>query len=350
MPAAAHPMANPGFGKREAPDQLARTADDFGHLPKREAMVAGYIDQLPEGAAMDHKTLAAHIPGIGQAGMRGSLQILSVAGHLRRLKERVVREDSSRWVTRTYFSRTARDEDWWRAYCRSVDARLVPLAAGPGRVEGAEAPAPAPEGDAGAAEGAQARDTQIEDAQAEDAPAAAEVRPVEQTTAYRTLAKLKDTDPAALLSAADCASLAPLAAEWLERGCDVRQLTYALTQGLPTPLHNPAALIRKRLENKMPPKRTPEPETVVQSMLMCLFCDETEQTSKIVDGVCAECRIDDGSDGGEVSDAAWEAAFAQYRPIPDTFRARPEQPASSEVPALADGLRAAAGLPPKRRV
>jgi hypothetical protein len=42
-----HPMANPGYGKRDAPDQLPRTAHDFAHLPPREAAVAAYIDRLP---------------------------------------------------------------------------------------------------------------------------------------------------------------------------------------------------------------------------------------------------------------------------------------------------------------
>ncbi|MCJ1678368.1 hypothetical protein MTF65_13615 [Streptomyces sp. APSN-46.1] len=322
MPSAAHPMANPGFGKREAPGQLARTAEDFGHLTKCEAAFAAFIDWLPEGAAMDHKTLAAHIPGIGQAGTRGVLQNLTVAGHLRRLKERVVREGSSRWVTRTYFSRTVRNDDWWRAYCRSVGARLVPVAAGPG--EGTEAPAPG------------------------DDMGAAEVPPVEETTAYRTLAKLKEADPDAILSAADCASLTPLAAEWLERGCDVGQLTHALTAGLPKPLHNPAALIRKRLEDKMPPKPTPAPETVEQSLLMCMFCEETEQTSKIVNGLCEECLEGDGDDSAVPNDEDWEKILSAIS-ISDWPRVHPDQPAEAEVPALADGLRAAAGLPPKRR-
>jgi len=44
--ATAHPMANPGYGKRAAPDQLPRTNHDFAHLPNREASIASYIDRL----------------------------------------------------------------------------------------------------------------------------------------------------------------------------------------------------------------------------------------------------------------------------------------------------------------
>ena len=42
------PMANPGFGKRGAPDQRPRTGDDFAHLPEDEASLAVFIDRLPE--------------------------------------------------------------------------------------------------------------------------------------------------------------------------------------------------------------------------------------------------------------------------------------------------------------
>ncbi|MBT2450488.1 hypothetical protein J7F03_26110 [Streptomyces sp. ISL-43] len=335
MSAVAHPMANPGFGKREAPGQLARTADDFGHLSKRDAALAVFIDRLPEGAAMDHKTLAAHLSGMGQAGARGALDHLTAAGHLRRLKERVVREGSSRWVTRTYFSRTARDDAWWRAYCRSVGARLVPV------------PGVAPVEPSAGGEAAEAVDPAA-------VAGAAQVLPVERTTAYRVLAKLKDTDPAAVLSAAECASLAPLATAWLESGVDVCQLTYALTNGLPKPLRHPAALIRKRLEEKMPPKRSiePEPETVEQAMLMCMYCDDTEQTVEIVNGVCPDCVVDDSEIDYTEFDAWLETL--NFAEAPEAPPATPQSaprpaPGPEEVQVLADTLREAAGLPPKRR-
>ncbi|MET7901716.1 hypothetical protein ABZS86_09600 [Streptomyces sp. NPDC005355] len=54
----AHPMANPGFGKRGASGQSPRRADDFAHLPRREAAIAAYIDRLPDGTAIDAKTIA----------------------------------------------------------------------------------------------------------------------------------------------------------------------------------------------------------------------------------------------------------------------------------------------------
>ena len=112
-----HPMANPGYGKREAPDQLSRTAHDFAHLPPREAAVAAYIDRLPGGADISVKTLAKTLP-YGQCALRTALNNLQRAGHLRRGREHLAGSGSSRWITRTWFSRTARDDDWWAAFTR----------------------------------------------------------------------------------------------------------------------------------------------------------------------------------------------------------------------------------------
>ncbi|MDC0772554.1 hypothetical protein [Streptomyces sp. HD] len=46
-----HPMANPGYGKRSAPDQRPRTAHDFAALPPREAAIAAYVDRPPTAPA-----------------------------------------------------------------------------------------------------------------------------------------------------------------------------------------------------------------------------------------------------------------------------------------------------------
>ncbi|MFC9861665.1 MULTISPECIES: hypothetical protein [unclassified Streptomyces] len=55
-------MAKAGYGKRHAPDEAPRGADDFGHLDAREAAIAAYIDRLPEGAAVGYKALAEELP------------------------------------------------------------------------------------------------------------------------------------------------------------------------------------------------------------------------------------------------------------------------------------------------
>lgn len=111
-------MANPGYGKRSAPDQHPRTAHDFAHLPPREAAIAAFIDRLPDGADISVKTLAKHLP-YGQCALRTALNRLQREGHLRRGRERLTgAEGTVRWITRSWFSRTARDDDWWAAFTR----------------------------------------------------------------------------------------------------------------------------------------------------------------------------------------------------------------------------------------
>ncbi|MET7616009.1 hypothetical protein [Streptomyces sp. NPDC005408] len=293
LPTPAHPMASPGYGKRPGPDQSPRRSGDFANLPKREAAVAAFIDRLPEGAAMDHKTLAKHIADYGQAAIRSALKALTNAGHLRRIKEQVVRDDGVRWVTRTYWSRTARSAAWWQEFCRSVRGVML------------DAP----------------------DCAADDEPAAAEPAP-ERTAAYRTLAALGRTDPRMTLSAADCQRLEPFAATWLEYGASVKHLTHALTHGLPDAIHNPAGIAKRRLEDKMPPKPAREPETVLRSVMVCMFCDTTEEDEPLINGMCESCRSEDEDD------------------IPATFRPGPRP---ADVAVLADAARIAAGLPPRSR-
>ncbi|MCC3779089.1 hypothetical protein [Streptomyces sp. UNOB3_S3] len=217
LPTPAHPMANPGYGKRVAPDQAPRTADDFAHLPRREASIAAFIDRLPEGAAMDAKTLAKVLPDYGQQACRSALRYLREAGHL--LVRPVVEatEAGKRWVTRTFFSRTARPASWWERLLR-------------GDVPTVEQPEPEPV----------------------PAPERVPEEP-RRSRAYRALASLGRVDPRLTLSAAECAELEPLAAQWLALDTTPEQLTAALTTGLPQPITRPAGLMRERLERKMPP-------------------------------------------------------------------------------------------------
>ncbi|MFJ4706706.1 MarR family transcriptional regulator [Streptomyces anulatus] len=111
-----YPMATPGYGKRSAPGQLPRRTDDFALLPTRERYVAGFVDHLPEGAAMSVKTLAKQLPLYGQQAISTALTALSVAGHLRRVRCAVGHGETTRWAFRTFWSRTARDNEWWNTY------------------------------------------------------------------------------------------------------------------------------------------------------------------------------------------------------------------------------------------
>lgn len=122
-----HPMAPQGYGKRNAPGQQPRSVGDFKHLNEREASLAAFIDALPVGAAMGYKTLAKTLPTLGQAACRKTLRELSRAGHLRRYLEAAKPSITNglRWVTRTFFSRSPRDQRWWESF--RIRNGLLPL-------------------------------------------------------------------------------------------------------------------------------------------------------------------------------------------------------------------------------
>ncbi|KOG86622.1 hypothetical protein ADK38_29990 [Streptomyces varsoviensis] len=243
-------MASPGYGKRSAPSQLTRTAHDFAHLPRREASVAAYLDRLPDGADISVKTLAKVLPDYGQCALRTALRRLSEAGHLRRVAEHHWGEDGSpRWVTRTYFSRTARDDAWWMAFCA-------------GNVPDAEPPRTEPE-----------RATRSE--------------------AYDSLAALGRAEPRLTLSANDCASLEALAAEWFARGATPAQFLHALTDGLPPAIRHAGGFTRARLIEKMPPPPPWEPAGTRPAPLRtleCTVCGLPNPAKALPGGVCGPCR------------------------------------------------------------
>jgi len=106
-----HPMARSGYGKRSVPAQEPYQQQDFAHLPMREGCIAAYIDRLPEGSAIDTKTLAKELPLYGRQAMRSALRNLSEVGHLRRIRETTTSSAGGRrWIQRTYFSALARDD------------------------------------------------------------------------------------------------------------------------------------------------------------------------------------------------------------------------------------------------
>ncbi|MEU1307531.1 hypothetical protein ABZ419_01305 [Streptomyces cinnamoneus] len=289
-------MARPGYGKRIAPGQTPRRKGDFAHLPIREAAIAALIDALPEGAAMDAKTLAKLSPDYGQAACRTALNRLHTAGHLRRFRERAAAEDGGmRWVTHTYFSRTARDDAWWERFW-----------AGDVVEEGAPGPPPA-------------------------VPVPPVTRPA-RSRAYAALAGLTRADDRLALSAADCAALEPLAAEWFARGAGESQLVRALTAGLPPSVHSPAALMRTRLVEKLPPEREPEPEPEarraslrIMECAVCAVCGVPGRPDALPGGMCRDCR------GEPRAPEAYGLSAADVRARVDRLRAAARVPGRSRT-------------------
>ncbi|WP_406285538.1 hypothetical protein [Streptomyces sp. NBC_00209] len=230
-----HPMANPGYGKRSAPDERPRTGQDFTHLHPRDAAIAAYIDGLCDGADISVKALAKALP-YGQCAVRTSLNRLQEAGHLRRGSECVASGVNLLWVTRTFFSRTARDDTWWASFSRGD----VP------------------------------KETQRET----------------RSRAFILLAALGRQAPVLSLSHRECVALEPQASEWLRRGATEPEVLRALTTGLPSPIHHPAAFVAKRLQTKLPPAREPHP---VLRTLECSACRAPGTPEALPGGKCRPC-------------------------------------------------------------
>ncbi|MEU3069119.1 MarR family transcriptional regulator [Streptomyces sp. NPDC006906] len=299
---AAYPMAKPGYGKRSAPDQQPRTPDDFALLPPRERYIAGFVDHLPDGAAMNIKQLAKQIPLYGQQAISTSLKALSVAGHLRRVRCAVGEGDETRWAFRTFWSRTARDNEWWTTYLATETAARtaapaelpavpVPLAPTP---EASPTPAPATVPAAPAAPAASSNPA---------APIASVAPPTAHSPAYLALAELGRQDIRLALSADDCAALEALATAWLDRGVSIGYLTGALTAGLPAQVDCPPRFVRRRLTDKIPPHLptapSPSPSTgtgtgtgtpAPRLLMECTDCGRPGRPEALPDGLCRPCR------------------------------------------------------------
>ncbi|MFI6940585.1 hypothetical protein ACIBI4_15035 [Streptomyces sp. NPDC050418] len=249
-------MSTPGYGKRSAPGQHPRRRHDFTHLLPRDGAIAAYIDRLPDGSDISVKTLAKQLP-YGQCALRTSLNRLQEAGHLRRGREHVRGADSARWITRTWWTRTARDDTWWASFTRG-DVPQEYVADETGDEEEPEGDSPTPPR-----------------------------RPPTRSRAHILLAALGRTAPALSLSAADCAALAPLTVRWFERGATEADIVRALTAGLPPLVHSPAGLVRNRLTTKLPPE--PVPRSVLR-VLECAMCGSPGRAEALPGGMCAGCR------------------------------------------------------------
>lgn len=316
-----YPMARPGYGKRSMPGQLPRRSDDFALLPTRERYVAGFLDHLPDGASMDVKSLAKQLPLYGQQAVGSALKALAAAGYLRRVRCLVGELGQVRWVTRTFWSRTARDNEWWSATEVTTTTPATPAVAtapAPEPVTAApppvldKTPAAAVQEPAAVHEpvvtpapgAAAARPAPATSAPATSAPAVPQQRPPAsvESPAYRALAQLGRVDSRLALSAADCAVLEPLAAGWFARGVDTAYLTQALTAGLPAQVGSPVGLVRRRLTDKIPPHAPTAPAPpapgapVHRVMLECTRCGTPGRPEALPDGLCRPCRAP-GQDG-----------------------------------------------------
>ncbi|MFG2408230.1 MarR family transcriptional regulator [Streptomyces brevispora] len=294
---APYPMAHPGYGKRTAPDELPSRADDFAPLPLRERYVAGFIERLPEGATMSVKCLAKQLPLYGQQAVGSALTALSAAGHLRRVRCAVGEGDQVRWVFRTYWSRTARDNEWWAAHLVPGSQACAP--------EPVSVPMPVPVAEVAPVQELEPvvpavvpvqRPAEPDRPASVPLPAPSPSPSPSPSPAYLALAGLGRVDARLALSAADCTVLETLAARWFDRGVDTDYLTHALTAGLPLRVDSPVGFVRRRLNDKLPPAQptapTPPPTgTPVRRVMMeCTECGTPGRPEALPDGLCHPCR------------------------------------------------------------
>ncbi|KQX78824.1 MarR family transcriptional regulator [Streptomyces clavifer] len=317
-PASSRPYrrAPHGYGKRSAPGQRPPGASDLAFLPACERYIAGYVDRLPDGAAMDIKSLAKDLPLYGQMAIGSALRALGVAGHLRHVRCRVEHLGQIRWVTLTYWSRAAHDNEWCTAHLSGEEgdgATGVEVAPPPTQVPAAS---PAPPAHV-----------------TTEAPAPQPAPTAQASPAYLVLARLGQRDPRLGLSAADCRVLEGLAARWFARGVTADHLVHALTSGVPETVGSPVGFVRRRLLDKLPPDLPATPESPVaptrRLLVECTDCGAPGALEAILDGLCRTCRPNPRNDAPE----ALEATEGPEGP------AVPTAPAEREVHALVGSLR-----------
>lgn len=104
-------------------------------------------------------------------------------------------------------------------------------------------------------------------------------------TAALLLHRVLKDQPRLPLGEAELVKLAPLVAQWTAAGCGPAALGAALLSGLPETIHSPEAVIRSRLERKLPPvpgPKQPAPASAGHE------CDECKVPMPRL-GLCGPC-------------------------------------------------------------
>ncbi|MGW1173340.1 hypothetical protein ACWD4P_06395 [Kitasatospora sp. NPDC002543] len=102
--------------------------------------------------------------------------------------------------------------------------------------------------------------------------------------AVATLFRVIRPEPRLRLGQAEAEDLAPLVAQWLERGATHADLAQALLPGLPAPMHSAVAVLRYRLERKMPPVQ-PVVRPAAARYAECAKCHDPVPQP----GICRAC-------------------------------------------------------------
>ena len=126
--------------------------------------------------------------------------------------------------------------------------------------------------------------------------------------AVSVLAKIAHSDPRLTLGMKEIMKLAPMVAEWQDRGASNQQISTALTAGLPAMINHPKALLRHRLEQKMPPRPAsiPSQDRPLPLAYECTDC----QTPIREPGTCGNCQRTGHVDPAPFVSAAQRGAAA----------------------------------------
>ncbi|MFD8751028.1 hypothetical protein ACFV0O_08600 [Kitasatospora sp. NPDC059577] len=103
--------------------------------------------------------------------------------------------------------------------------------------------------------------------------------------AVATLFRVVRPEPRLRLGEAEARELAPLVAQWLERGSSAADLARALLPGLPVPMHSAVAVLRHRLERKLPPPVRAAGQPPAARYTECARCHDPVPEP----GVCRPC-------------------------------------------------------------
>ncbi|MFF9149571.1 helix-turn-helix domain-containing protein [Streptomyces sp. NPDC014861] len=214
--------------------------------------VGAYIASLPEGTAVDIKTLS-HELDLGRTTVAKALNALEAHGYLRRT---VIRTPDGRVATHTVFCHRPAQN---RPPADRPARRRIPTPP-PDPTPSPPDPAPSPPAPAPSPPDA---DPTPPPASRTATPPRRPLPPVPSPgfparellrSALHVLIGLRETDPRLYCSEADAEHLTPGVAAWLERGVSPETIRHALTAGLSTtPIHHPAALLAHRLAAQLPP-------------------------------------------------------------------------------------------------
>ncbi|MGX1972837.1 helix-turn-helix domain-containing protein [Streptomyces kronopolitis] len=249
--------------------------------------VGTHILSLPEGAAVDIRSLAARFPE-GRDRIAFALRELEAYGYVERVRERTA---DGRVLTRTYAHHAPGVPEEARAVRAPQPPPAPPVPPDPEPVpESGPVPVPEPVPEPDPEIAPEPGPEIVPELVPETVPDA------HQVTARALLASLRRTDDRLTLSGRDVRRLASAVAAWFENGATAAAVHRTLTAALPAELKNPAGLLAHRLREMLPPPLPPGRETTPddpcppgpQPFQTCDGCERAFRAGE--PGRCRDCR------------------------------------------------------------